>query len=245
LKNDKGHDWQDIVIFCRTDYCFNTGHITHIENQLIRQFEDAKSEIQLTNSQYNRKSPEATRIAEEQGKNAHKFKLNYADKDIADDFVYSIRILARMLMGFDMFASSTETANVTTEKNVGIPYFYLATKEKVLAVGYPVDGDFVVVKGSKIKQETAKSYLPIYLQMREKLLEDGSIDKEKYEFTKDVSFKAISAAASVVAGSTQNGNAAWKKSPDDNKPPFDIELPKYGEKRTTFGEWLSVQPPNK
>ncbi|KRN88597.1 GIY-YIG nuclease family protein [Ligilactobacillus ceti] len=77
------------------------------------------------------------------------------------------------------------------------------------AWGYLIESsrEFVLCQGSKIRAHTVNSFPDE--NMRIKMIEDNWID-ENYVLTQDVIFSSPSRAASMVKGSSVNGNSAWK-----------------------------------
>lgn len=76
------------------------------------------------------------------------------------------------------------------------------------ASGYPLDDDnFVVVAGSKISNDVTEGFHHGYLELREALIEDGTISNGV--FVKDHKFSSSSAAAAVVLGRAANGRKEW------------------------------------
>ncbi len=75
------------------------------------------------------------------------------------------------------------------------------------ASGYPLDDNFVVVAGSKISKDVTEGFQDGYLELRESLMEDGTISNGV--FVKDYLFSSSSAAAAVVLGRAANGRKEW------------------------------------
>ena len=218
--------WDTIIIFCRTDYDFNYGHVFYIEQKLIyEELQEAK--ITFTNLMGNRKStdenvPKTAKNKKEKRISAREIISN-DDKGVCDDFIKSIKILAKHLAGFDVFESSlhfdTEETSVPTNTHES-PLFYLVAEEqkgqsKHYATGkLVIDAEkikFRVHKGSKFRTPTkgfAQRYRP-YKNIRKKLQKDGNVD-ETGTFVRDILFDSPSTAACVIYGSVQNGNIRWR-----------------------------------
>lgn len=87
---------------------------------------------------------------------------------------------------------------------------YRCKKTTSNATGYPIDGGFVVCKGSIISEKVADSFEPAspsYYRLRNELIQNGTIINRVFQ--KDVEFTSPSAAASVVVGWTISGVIAW------------------------------------
>ena len=76
------------------------------------------------------------------------------------------------------------------------------------ASGRPLDDDnFVVFAGSKISKDVTEGFQHGYLDLRNSLINDGTIVNDV--FVKDYTFASSSAAASVVLGRSANGRKEW------------------------------------
>ena len=76
------------------------------------------------------------------------------------------------------------------------------------ALGYPLDDDnFVVLSGSRISKDVTEGVPQGYLDLRNRLILDGTIVDSM--FARDYTFSSSSAAASVVLGRSANGRKEW------------------------------------
>lgn len=93
---------------------------------------------------------------------------------------------------------------------------FLFEAKKAKAVGLPVgemsNPEFLVKKGSTANIAQAKSLRPAIRELRQKLLEEGTLKKqgEVYSFVHEHLFKSPSAAACVIAGNPRSGMDAWR-----------------------------------
>ncbi|MDN7138069.1 DUF3780 and DUF4357 domain-containing protein [Pseudidiomarina sp. 1ASP75-14] len=93
---------------------------------------------------------------------------------------------------------------------------FLFEAKKAKAVGLPVgemsNPEFLVKKGSTANIAQAKSLRPAIRELRQKLLEEGTLEKqgEVYSFIHEHLFKSPSAAACVIAGNPRSGMDAWR-----------------------------------
>ncbi len=73
------------------------------------------------------------------------------------------------------------------------------------------DRGFIVLKGSQASKTLTPSITQTYINLRNKLINEGSLidNGEFYEFAEDVVFKSISAASNIVLGRQSNGNTEW------------------------------------
>ena len=78
------------------------------------------------------------------------------------------------------------------------------------ATGYPNDDNtFVVLKGSKISPDITSGLQPVYLTLREELIQKGVI--QNIIFMENYPFNSVSAASSVVLGRASNGRMEWTR----------------------------------
>lgn len=84
----------------------------------------------------------------------------------------------------------------------------------LIAKGARTSNGFVVFKGSKAVDKNRPSASQYIIALKEKLISDGSLKKEKnsYIFTKDVEFTSSSAAGSIIRGGNTDGLIQWKDS---------------------------------
>lgn len=85
--------------------------------------------------------------------------------------------------------------------------FYMSYKGAE-ATGYPTPTGFTVCRGSVINEELVPSCPISVVNLRQKHI--SSI--RDHSLTTDLEFSSISAAASFIAGASQNGKVAWKDS---------------------------------
>ena len=135
-------------------------------------------------------------------KNTYK-KISLKDSQIAkaEEFVENIKTLLSAL-GFKTFQEPKATPETT--------YFYCKGKD-AFATGFLSSEGFTVMKGAKVSEKTANSFIDTaYFKLRQRLIEDQIIVANK--FVKDFEFKAPSAASSVILGRATNGKDKWRTS---------------------------------
>jgi hypothetical protein len=90
---------------------------------------------------------------------------------------------------------------------------FAASSQEYSAEAQEVDGQFVVLKGSRARKVEKQSLSETYVDMRAAYLKDGRLvahaDGKSLEFITDVSFKSPTAAASVISGTSVNGRDFW------------------------------------
>lgn len=102
--------------------------------------------------------------------------------------------------------------------------FYLTGKD-ITARAKIIDGEFYVLKGSKVRGVVKDQKLSYMKNLRPQLIENNIIDPVTFEFTQDYLFSSPSAAGAVILGRSSNGRKEWKNTATD----------------MTYGEWQQMQ----
>ncbi|XKF14942.1 GIY-YIG nuclease family protein [Halomonas sp. BLK-85] len=213
---DKGGKdfWEKVCLVTSKDQNLTKAHVKYLESLLIQSAGEL-GRCKLVNG------------------TAHDY-INLPESDRADMafFVEQIRTVLPVL-GLDFLrqrqsplTQSKEQPALqahTTNFELNIP------KYKIAAWAQEVDGEFVVLAGSKARERWASStdyasYKPLYQQLTEEgvLVADEAGD---VSFTRDHAFSSPSAAAAVVSGRPANGRTAWVEKIS----------------RKTYGEWQDQQ----
>lgn len=147
-------------------------------------------------------------------------------------FIEQIKTLLPVL-GYDFLRErqqATHPKNPPEEDTESITTFEMEIpKYQIKAQAREVEGEFVVLAGSKARDHWASttdyaSYKPLYQQ----LTQDGVLAKDEQgvmRFTQDQAFSSPSAAAAIVSGRPANGRTVWLES----------------QTRKTYGDWQSEQ----
>lgn len=213
---DKGGKdfWEKVCLVTSKDQNITKAHVKYLESLLIQSASEL-GRCKLVNG------------------TAHEY-INLPESDRADMafFVEQIRTVLPVL-GLDFLrqrqsplAQSKEQPAQqapTTTFELNIP------KYKIAAWAQEVDGEFIVLAGSKARERWASStdyasYKPLYQQ----LTEEGVLVADEaggISFTRDHAFSSPSAAAAVVSGRPANGRTAWVEKIS----------------RKTYGEWQDQQ----
>lgn len=224
------YEWQDLIIFCRTDYDFNKGHITHIERKLMLLANNRKDIMQLSNIG---KLDENGDITTKNKTNIERTTLSVADRDVADDFIDSIKILTKVL-GHDLF--DPEYNNNPHQTEISSPRFFLRHANRFDDCGQYIGDGFIVLRGTKISMnENSTSDSPICEEVydflhEKKILGDDNKLKEDYKFE-----DSATAASVILDEYIEDGDNIWETPLDSN-----IE-PSKCEKWETLREWLEKQ----
>jgi hypothetical protein len=90
---------------------------------------------------------------------------------------------------------------------------FIKSHKDIIATGLQVDNEFLILKGSKVKVEEAKSIRLALQNKRKGLLEKGILHKSEddyYIFNHDFPFGSPSTAAGVILGKSVKGRTEWK-----------------------------------
>ena len=176
--------WTRVVFFTSKDENLTKAHVKYLESRLI----------ELATA--------AARSRVENGNSPQRSALPRADRDAMEEFLGPIATLLGAL-GF-VFLQPIPAASPGAAANGGAArLFFKPTKRVVDAQGAWVNDEFVVFAGSIGDLETRHHLKGGYLQLKDALLADKSIEKvdaKTFRFTRDVLFSSPSAAAAVLAG---------------------------------------------
>lgn len=191
LKNheDKKDYWSEAAIFISQDDHFNKAHVKYLEARLY----DIASEVDRYAVMNTQKPTSAAIAIDEQAE--------------MEDFIDNVTVIT-FGMGHKVFEPLVKKDSATddlTSKQV----FYIKTNNNSVNAKMirAVEG-YVVLKGSKIRESTAKSMPSGSKKKRERLISDGTI--KKGIFMRDELFLSPSSASNLVTGNNTSGNRRWK-----------------------------------
>ena len=195
---DKNY-WNDCVVVISKDNILNKAHVKFLENKFYNLANDANRATVINST-----VPTCSSISE-------------FDEAMLLEFIENSRLLVNTL-GYKVFEKIdvTELGQGKNKKDI----FYIKAARGADASGMLVADGFIVLKNSKIANDTTPSTQEYLIALREKLLSKGIINKD-YFFTADYLFSSPSLAAGVVMGRSANGRTEWKTS--DNRMIKDIE----------------------
>lgn len=195
---DKNY-WNDCVVVISKDNILNKAHVKFLENKFYNLANDANRATVINST-----VPTCSSISE-------------FDEAMLLEFIENSRLLVNTL-GYKVFdkIDVTELGQGKNKKDI----FYIKAARGADASGMLVSDGFIVLKNSKIANDTTPSTQEYLIALREKLLSKGIINKD-YFFTADYLFSSPSLAAGVVMGRSANGRTEWKTS--DNRMIKDIE----------------------
>jgi hypothetical protein len=177
--------WDWAVFFVAKDDSLNKAHVQHLEARLLALAKLAK-QCKIDNKQ----EPMPPTLSE-------------AETALVENFLQDILSIFPLVgLGvFERTESTKKPADLLTIESGNIK-----------ASGYEDAKGFVVVRGSQLVKDEARSIHQFLSTLRKDLLAQGVIVAEgpHYVFTQDHVFKSPSTAAGVVLGRTANGRIEWK-----------------------------------
>jgi hypothetical protein len=183
-------DIVEAFFFTSKDDNLTKGHITYLEQRLVKRAGEAKQYVV------------------ENGREPSEKTLSKPELATMEEFLENLYLVAAAL-GYDVF--KTRSKEMSPEAGL----FKLAEKG-IAAMGYPSEEGFVVQAGSTATltdtpslQETSRA-LKADLKSKSVLVTEG----DHLKFTQDFTFKSSSAAASVIAGGSRSGPHSWVRQPD-------------------------------
>jgi Domain of unknown function (DUF4357) len=200
---DKGGKdfWERVCVVTSKDANLTKGHIKYLESRLIK-IARAAGRCDLRN-----------------GTDHFYANLPEADRSDMEYFVEQIQTLLPVL-GFAFLramprvATSARQDGVTPTLPSPVSPIFVGDIKKhgITARAQEVDGEFVVMKGSKTRlnwEGVETSYTRLFKDLLKAGVLSPSDDGHHNIFAKDYAFTAPSAAAAVVAGRNANGRIHW------------------------------------
>lgn len=174
--------WKTTIIFTGRD--LNKAHIRYLENKLVKIARECRHYKVLTKNTYSDTVLKESQIAS------------------MEEFIDNIRVLINTL-GYRVLVPAPQATDTTK-------YLYCKGNNSE-AKGFLSTEGLTVLKGSRISDHTVPSFETrgkCYYQLRNRLIEDGTIVDDVFQT--DYEFSSPSAASAVVLGHTSNGNVDWK-----------------------------------
>jgi len=179
--------WNEAVVFISKDENLNKAHVKYLESKLYEMIKASKRYTVL-----NASTPTCPIISE-------------SEQAVMTEFMSNLRVLINTL-GYKVLEPLTDPAE--RQKDT---YFIKAARGANGKAVITNEG-VVVIKGSEIATSTVPSMAPAFVKQRQKLIDEGVIEKTdgKLFFTRDYLFPSPSTAAAIVMGRNANGRAEWK-----------------------------------
>jgi hypothetical protein len=176
----------EVLIFTSKDDNLTKGHVTFLEEQLVKRAEEAK---QMPVS-YGREPGEKT--------------ISKPERATMVEFLDHLYLVSSALgyRIFDLVENRPSSGRV----------FQLKMDNGVLAIGRQVPQGFVVKAGSTASSKNAASLQGGYLELKETLIKTGVLieDGRLLKFSQDYVFKTPTPAACVICGSQRSGPKTWR-----------------------------------
>jgi len=176
--------WTDCIVLISKDNHLNKAHVKYLENKFYTTAKEV-NRFKILNSTI----PTLSSISE-------------YDVAMLNEY-FSIAKLLVNTLGYKVFEA------LTTKNRSIDDYFILKSSRGADAKGNIVADGFVVFKESTITDSTTPSMSQSLIKLRDKLLQDGVINKE-YKFEQDYLFTSPSLAAAIVLGRNANGRIVCK-----------------------------------
>lgn len=205
-KDESKDFWERVCVVTSKDQNLTKAHAKYLESRLI-----AVTNIVGRGLLVNSTQPDYAQLPE-------------ADTADMEFFIEQIRVVLPVL-GLDFLREAPRVsrrdvafANDTRTKPIeDVPTFELNSKKYSLAAeAKEIDGDFVVLAGSKaqrewIGQEANSSYKTLHQQLIEAgILVDEHGGEGLSVFREDYVFRSPSAASAVILGRSDNGRMTWR-----------------------------------
>lgn len=180
--------WNETILFISKDENLNKAHIKYLESRL---FEIAKN---------------ANRYKIENSVIPTQSSISESDTAEMEEFIQNIKVLTNTL-GHKVFEEKRELKPLINE---GL--FFINAIRGADAKGEPTSEGFVVFKESKAAGSTVASMTQSFLNLRQRLIDEGAIKLigDVYLFTEDYIFTSPSTASSIILGRNSNGLTEWK-----------------------------------
>lgn len=195
--------WEKVCLITSKDQNLTKAHIRYLEKRLIEL------------------SKESGRCQLENGTEGFsKVLLPESDISAMEYFIEQISVLMPVL-GYEflrvrksisqIFDNDLMTNHVVERDKLN--QFYIKSDTlKIDALAVENDGEFTVLKGSRISRRVASASRDqgYSKTLRPYLLDQNIVDKESFIFLQDYTFKSASASAAIVLGRQANGRLEWK-----------------------------------
>jgi Domain of unknown function (DUF4357) len=141
--------------------------------------------------------------------------LSRADRAAMEETIPDIRLILGVLghLVFEPLDASAPTTSADSGEQAGslVGQEFVFSTSSFEAKGRVTDEGFLIIKGSTAAPKFTVGN-PGYDRLRQKLLQDGTLEPEGEHliFTKDCSANSSTQAASVVAGGNRSGPESWK-----------------------------------
>jgi hypothetical protein len=200
--------WSEVIFFVSKDDNLTKSHVKYLESNSIKTANETK------------------RYIIENGNQSQASSLPLADKDAMEEFMLYIKLLlgifghkfleelnpirkGNLFSGGPQNTLIQDSSNNEARSNI-IELMLSASGFKANAI--QTDEGIVVLQGSEATKETHNSLQMGYRELKEKLINNGTLKMEgdKYIFQKSYLFDTSSPAAAIIVGRSISGPQTWK-----------------------------------
>lgn len=178
--------WTDCIAVISKDDHLNKAHVKYLENEFFSAAKSAGRFVVINNSVPTRSS------------------VSEYDAAMLREFIDHTKLLVNTL-GYKAFDSISHFEDVQTPREI----FFLTSQRGANAKGMLTSDGFTVLEDSIIADGVTRSFPTGIGKMRQRLLDDGTVD-QNLRFTRNCFFSSPSYAASVVLGRSANGRTEWQ-----------------------------------
>jgi hypothetical protein len=155
----------------------------------------------------------ADRYKIENGNTPTESLLPRSDKDAMEEYIHNLRIVLGTLGHrlLEPIKVLDDCRDVGTARSKLSQFIFNFSIKGLTAKGQQTDDGFVLFEGSDVSGKTSKSMPGKTLQIREKWITDGTLEKvgDNYRLIKDCILSSSSYAAVIVAGTSRSGPQSW------------------------------------
>ena len=177
--------WHECVVFISKDNNLNKAHAKYLEN---RMYTIAK---------------EANRYLIENSNIPTQSSLSEADRAEMEEFIHNAKLLLNTL-GHKFLEATELPSDSSSETDI-----FSFEGRDYSATGATTSDGFVVFQNSIISKKANSSLRQSIINKRNELITQ-KIRDDNYTFTQDYTFSSPSTAASIISGSSTNGQISWK-----------------------------------
>jgi len=180
--------WNEVIVFISKDENLNKAHIKYIENRL---YEKAKA---------------ANRYDVLNGNIPPMPSISESDRAEMDEFISNLVMMVNTL-GHKLFEEIKDQSDSKKSE-----VWYINAARGANARGIQTQEGFVVLRDSKIANNTVNSFSESLTAKRDNLIQSNKVQiiNDEYVVMEDLLFSSPSLAATIVMGRSANGLTEWK-----------------------------------
>ncbi|RYD66046.1 MAG: GIY-YIG nuclease family protein [Verrucomicrobiaceae bacterium] len=199
--------WNEVIFFVSKDENLTKSHVKYLESRLIQMaFATRRYKVENANLPQQSSLPLADRDAMEEFLTYIKLLIGVMGHKLLEDVtVVPQRVQLPVTNG-----ETTDSSITQNEIAFNLELFLSTVNLKAKAV--QTDEGIVVLRGSEAALNTTPSLGPGYKDLRDKLIQNGTmtLDGERFVFQNNSLFNSSSAAGAVICGYNVSGPLNWK-----------------------------------